>query len=446
MKPTDEELAKRIKSVFEDYNDGLSNQGWEELRKKYPEKENRKFPIWWLTGIAATLLMALGLYFNHTLDTQKVVLHVKQQNKGNSKSSTNANEQPVSTNHQEITKNNPHEEFTSVVRTPIEKERYAAQKIHLVHTNTMVKKQSLGSHTLDIKEVENISTPINNNHIAVANVQAEPKTENRVSQQVVADVDVPTKPTKLSTEDFLNEQTKILAATTNKPHKNNGSVASIDIFTGTFFNYQDHNEAKLSAGLGINANLKLSKNVVLSLGAGISQNKASYQSQVPVSVTNSFMSMSSAKESSYNYPSTNQILAATATNAVSFNAQLLSIDLPMVVKFYPTKKQDFYISTGINSSSYLSQKYTYNYSLSNFAIQNGMAQPKEQVEKSKFKGFDFANSAIIAIGINQNIGKNTLIFEPYYKPAINTMGDMNLKINSAGLNLKFNFNSSAKNP
>ncbi|MNR33694.1 hypothetical protein D3C85_1513870 [compost metagenome] len=116
----------------------------------------------------------------------------------------------------------------------------------------------------------------------------------------------------------------------------------------------------------------------------------------------------------------------------------------MVVKFFPSKKQDFYISTGINSSSYITQKYTYNYNWSNFGVKNGEAQVQQETEKSSLKGFDFANSAIIAIGINQNIGKNVLIFEPYYKPALSTMGDKNLRISSAGLNLKFNFNGNSK--
>ena len=71
---SDEELANQIKSVFEDYDDGLGEQGWSELRKKYPEKDSKKLPIWWLTGIAATLLVVVGLYFSNAFDTEKVIL------------------------------------------------------------------------------------------------------------------------------------------------------------------------------------------------------------------------------------------------------------------------------------------------------------------------------------------------------------------------------------
>jgi hypothetical protein len=124
---------------------------------------------------------------------------------------------------------------------------------------------------------------------------------------------------------------------------------------------------------------------------------------------------------------------------------LLNLDLPIVFKFYPTKKQNFYISTGINSNSYLAQRYDFNYRATNQNINNGQPTFYEETEKSRLNGFNFANSAIFAIGINQKLGKNTsLIFEPYFKPAIGYMGSNNLKINTAGLNLKFNFSKPDK--
>ena len=78
MKTSEEELIQHTKSVFEDYNDGFADHGWAELRKKYPEKERKLLPIWWLTGVAATLLIVVGLYFNDTFEKQHVKLKVQQ--------------------------------------------------------------------------------------------------------------------------------------------------------------------------------------------------------------------------------------------------------------------------------------------------------------------------------------------------------------------------------
>ena len=179
---------------------------------------------------------------------------------------------------------------------------------------------------------------------------------------------------KKSTEEFLKDQSKLLAHNEKNKDKKNQSKTTFEVFTGTFFNYHDNNEAKLSAGLGLNANIEVAKNLVLSVGAGISQNKVSYENKVPAEVT---QSMFAARDVALSLAPSNAPYSATATNDVNFNGRLLSIDLPIAFKFFPTKRQDFYISTGINSSTYLSQKYTYNYNLSNFGIQNGAAQAKQ---------------------------------------------------------------------
>lgn len=453
MKTSDEELAQQIKTVFDDYNDGLSEHGWSELRQKYPEKENKKLPIWWLSGIAATLLIVAGVYLNNVFDTEKVILRADIAPKENPIKENNIVENKNENFSPSDTENTIGKNNSSVAKTHSSNRlnnSFTTERQHLAQNITVTNKKSE-------KEVNNITTTENNgsakpltanenNNQIIASVQIDKHnvTENIAPDKTIDTVEKNAKPTKLSTTDFLNEQSKILAnSNTNKENKQNGrSQTTIDVFTGTFFNYHDDNEAKLSAGVGLNANVKVAKNVVLSFGAGISQNKVSYEHKVPVEVASA---MFESKNAALNAaPSNGTAYSATATNDVSFNGQLLSIDLPMVVKFYPTNKQDFYISTGINSSSYLTQKYTYNYNWSNFNVKNGEEQPQQQVEKSRLKGFDFANSAIFAIGINQNIGKNVLIFEPYYKPALSTMGDKNLRISSAGLNLKFNFNGNSK--
>jgi len=447
MKMSDDELVRQVKSVFEDYDDGLGEQGWTELRQKYPEKESKKLPIWWLTGIAATLLLIVGLYFGNAFDQEKVILQagtIKKKNQSQENTITDKGNRTTNldTASSKAYASQFNKKAQSHQEQPIIKSTTAVSESKVRHPKHTFNEGTVITQNLEVAQVKP-STAVENANLPAVNATKEDHVAPTTTIAKNAITEPVTKP-KLSTEEFLKEQSKVLANSEHKNTKrNHNSKATLDIFTGTFFNYHDDNEAKLSAGLGLNANIKVAKNLVLSLGAGISQNKVSYENKVPVELSQA-MFAARANSLVFDSPTNNATYSVTATNDVNFNGQLLSIDLPMVVKFFPSKKQDFYISTGINSSSYITQKYTYNYNLSNFGVRNGEAQPRQETEKSTFKGFDFANTAIIAIGINQNIGNNILIFEPYYKPALSTMGDKNLRISSAGLNLKFNFNGNLK--
>lgn len=54
----DKKLVDRINSVFENFEDDSAENGWRELRKRYPEKSNRRI-LWWCSSAAAFLLLGL---------------------------------------------------------------------------------------------------------------------------------------------------------------------------------------------------------------------------------------------------------------------------------------------------------------------------------------------------------------------------------------------------
>ncbi|WP_461787783.1 hypothetical protein [Pedobacter sp.] len=451
MKTSEEELIQHTKSVFEDYNDGFADHGWAELRKKYPEKERKLLPIWWLTGVAATLLIVVGLYFNDTFEKQHVKLKV-QQVKGKTRKDADVT---AAKQEEAYAKSKPHKnekntlgsdipasrKNTPTIKNSIARSTYLAKNSTLKSSGAVPKTMINNATAQHIDPVSPIKNTDDQSGLLAVNSTTQDSVVIEKSKAAINYTTTVPPSEKKSTEEFLKDQSKLLAHNEKNKDKKNQSKTTFEVFTGTFFNYHDNNEAKLSAGLGLNANIEVAKNLVLSVGAGISQNKVSYENKVPAEVT---QSMFAARDVALSLAPSNAPYSATATNDVNFNGRLLSIDLPIAFKFFPTKRQDFYISTGINSSTYLSQKYTYNYNLSNFGIQNGAAQAKQQTEESNLGGFDFANNAIIAVGFNQTLGKNILIFEPYYKPALNTMGNKNLRISSAGINLKFNFNGSNK--
>jgi hypothetical protein len=267
--------------------------------------------------------------------------------------------------------------------------------------------------------------------------------------QIVSTPNLSNPVNPITTEEFLKEQSKIAATKAEakvKEKKTKVRNNSYEIFTGTFLNYFGDNDVKVNAGFGLNANLKVSKNLFLSVGAGISQNNIAYQSYTPNQQKGLLYDAAPSYSTNTGGSAVTNTLQAGYISNTKLNAQLLSLDLPITLKFYPTKKQNFYFSTGFNSNSYFAQKYDYTYTLNSSSSFSSSAQSElEKTEKSKFKGFDLANSAIFAIGINQKFGKtNSLTFEPYFKPAIRDMGDKNLRINTVGLNLKLNFGNTNK--
>ena len=50
----DKDLSKRIKEVFDNYEDTSADAGWLELRKKFPEEKERRGLAWlWPRVVAA---------------------------------------------------------------------------------------------------------------------------------------------------------------------------------------------------------------------------------------------------------------------------------------------------------------------------------------------------------------------------------------------------------
>ncbi len=58
----DERLSDKIRDVFDNYDDNLAEDGWKELRKKYPAKTERSPFIYWISSAAAAIVLALGVW------------------------------------------------------------------------------------------------------------------------------------------------------------------------------------------------------------------------------------------------------------------------------------------------------------------------------------------------------------------------------------------------
>lgn len=393
MKET--QLSDHIKTIFETFEDAGAEQGWVALREKYPAQQKRSTLIWWLSGIAASLLFITCMLWLKPGSDKHPTKHaiVSHHNKTATSpltTSRKSQQKPVYTN--SIPGNPDHTKMIAL-------DKSASGTLAVITPPFLVPETTAVTPQVSLKQ----DTASQTAHIAAM---------------------LPDTLKKRSFEDFLNEETK--ANTTNKvAHGKASSLkgTNFELYSATFLNYDANNEAKINLGLGVNAHIPISSRLYLSVGAGISENQLNYKDKIPSSLFSTMQSIG--------------LQNGTPIKNLQINARILNMDFPLAIKFYPTKSKKFYITSGINSSGYLNQQYEQSYQT--VGPPTGNSNNIKQTTTFRFKGFDFASSALFAVGIHQSLGKSTRItFEPFFKPALNGYGVNSLRINTAGLNLKLN--------
>lgn len=136
-------------------------------------------------------------------------------------------------------------------------------------------------------------------------------------------------------------------------------------------------------------------------------------------------------------------------------ADLTSLDLPLNItwKFFSNKTKSYYISGGISSLTYLSEKYsnkTYASELTKITVMSGgketvtykivTKESTEQVTVSSFRTFDFAGRLNLIVGLEQNISSNLYLhIEPYLKLPLSGLASQNMKFITSGITCKISF-------
>jgi hypothetical protein len=136
-------------------------------------------------------------------------------------------------------------------------------------------------------------------------------------------------------------------------------------------------------------------------------------------------------------------------------AEILNLDLPLNItwKFLIRKSSCYYISSGISSIVYLSEKYT-NTSYTQKMVQtvdmmDGEPNISYQLENVKttqeeteppLNTFDFAGRVNIMIGFEQHLSSRLFLhLEPYIKIPLSELGTQNIKYTTSGITCKISF-------
>ena len=136
-------------------------------------------------------------------------------------------------------------------------------------------------------------------------------------------------------------------------------------------------------------------------------------------------------------------------------AELVDLDLPLNItwKFLIRKSTCYYLSSGISSVIYLSEKYTStSYSqkivqtvemdggVPNVTYQLENVKTTEQKTEAPFNTFDFAGRINIMLGFEQHLSSRLFLhLEPYIKIPVSQLATENLRFTTRGITCKISF-------
>lgn len=431
-KMTDRELTDRIRQVFDHYEDSSSSSdGWKSLRKKYPASQQKPVNLWW-TAAAAVLLVAGGIWFS-------MPDHL------NPDHAAISNKPPLAETAPAPRKNRP---AVLPDASPYTESEPEAGKMSS-HTAPVAPVISSYHHPADTSPADALmneadqplltSVPVQETEVNTLITDARPDSSARLASQ---DPDPASRPQTLSgpfvpagpvhSENLSGPDNRFdPPATEDKNRKEQ----IFSVYAGSFFNYADGSEMKLNFGAGLTSDIRIGPNLRLTTGISMAQNTLSYKNGLP-----------SAKSEILRYASPSPgygsgQLATTVRTITNYDASLLSLDIPVSLKYMIIPKENrLYVSAGLVSGTYLAETYVLNYR--NYSIASGtfVSQTKGEEIRKEFQSFDLARTLNLSFGFNTPLSRSqTISVEPFIRYPLGGLGSENLKFGSSGINLRLNF-------
>jgi hypothetical protein len=470
----DDELKRRIRDVFDNFEDTSADEGWLELRKKYPEEQaNRRAIawIWWAAAAMLFLFLGVGLWIlnKNEQSVKYTVKHAKHPQSENlavvkSHGDTNVKTKPLHTiNPAKIIADNTgpaviHKKTSPIIKAPLILNDTADKKVYLTKTADKKPANKLSAQQLATTNRANNSNPdqqllatnqaSNSNPGAVVVKPNQPvntspdqqlATTNQASNSnpgvVVAK---PKQPAKSMADMFAEEQ----ALKTKKTDKS--KTVNFGVYAGTYFNYAKGSNNQVNAGMGVTADIKITENLKLVTGITVAQNSLNFATAVPTSsAQTSFGALSEASAPS-EYSIKSLVTEASVPAFKNYDASLVGLDIPVNLKYeFNPKKIDVYILAGLSSGTFINETYTYQYNYPVLASAS-LQQIQDETSRKSFNGFYFAKTLNLAFGVGYPLGKNHIVLEPFLKYPLDGLGSQNIRFGAGGLNLKFNFQTPKK--
>lgn len=412
MKKTeDQRIADKIRDVFENFEDPSSEQGWQELRKKYPETRTRPLFFWYSSAAAVIAVLFWFFFFNNTSNQTRII--TEKNYASAPKSSQNLQSESSITNQQQVNNN-------------------SADKVHFRVSHVII------NDNIKQQEVEQNSAP------TLFAEGSEPKFEEK-TQELNVPLNSLSEPSMTQNQ---QKQTSELAQNNNQENNNSPGTLKdlktenqekkkvktpknivIGVYAGSFVSYADGSEGNVNLGAGLSSDFRLNRRLKLSTGISLSKNRLSYNENSPSNDYGSFQVSQG-------------IAAGTFTAINDYQAELLNLDIPINLKYSLSPgKNSAYVQAGLSSGTYITERYAINSSSFNSMIGTS-SNPDKQVINKSLEHFDLLRTLNFSFGFNTRIGKNqSLGIEPFVKYPLGNLGSENLRFGSTGINVKLNLNS-----
>lgn len=425
----DERLISRISDVFDNYEDNSANEGWKELRKKFPVKQQRSPLIYWIGSAAAILILAIGFWIglpsNQQEDTTIAKVLLPKERSGLPESPISGAEVGTS-----LENNSPQNSPGSLALKPRKKSRLALASIP---------KETQAAVLETAKHEESTATSQSLVQLVAADSSISSPLKSREPKRVVADpvllANNPEPETKKKTLLDLASEENI----TTKDTRSSRKKVTFGVYAGSFVNYAEGSDNKVNLGAGFSSDIALSKRLKLSTGLAISQNTLSFNgsNDIPEIAQATFsIKIADAVDPSRFIP--------VSYNLNKYNASLLGIDIPLNLKYSLSEnKRDMFVSAGVSSGAFINESYTYYYMRQNMVGSEPAVEDANKVQKD-FGNFDIARMLNLSFGVGYPIGKQKLIIEPFVKYPLKGTGVEHLRFGAGGVNLKLNFETNKK--
>lgn len=438
----DNDLRDRIKQVFDDYHDDTAKEGWLLLREKYPEKKKERAIFWWrMVGVAAFWLLMLNIvlwYRNDKISPKKIAGNHKIERVGS-----------VAT---EVTRTKPiHQDSSSgqvkIQKTGISSVAIAGKQMPVTGIS------SVGTHIIQPPVSSHYQPSIlvdSGSKLVAATTQStitQPytlidsgKTTLGKDNQFPADkkVNVASQQQAVvvskSMQQLFDKEDK--AKKNTDEQQTTAAKVVFGIYSASYVNYAKGSQRQFNNGAGLSSDIKLTANLSISTGIAIGQNSLAYNTTQPPSLQTAALFTKNSK----NFLPSASMLPLLVPTSQNLNASLVNLDIPVNLKYnFNPQTNRTYIVAGLSSGTFINENYNTTYSYNGPG--GSTLQQSQDASHKTFDNFYFAQMLNLAMGVGYPLGKNQLVIEPFFKYPLSGLGDQHILFGSAGLNLKFNFDS-----
>ncbi|HEX8376213.1 MAG TPA: hypothetical protein VF602_00240 [Pedobacter sp.] len=479
----DKKLINRINEVFDDFEDDSANEGWAELRKKFPVSERKSIALWWYSSAAAVLLIASIWLFSNNInpltptDTAQKKKEIRSEkpekqaisdttessppeskiaatdNQARSQSYTRAKRIKLNQKQKSVSlETNKEVEYAESdlnvaggqpIKSNSDKQELSANEKSVIQDQPIATAQNkIDELPLDVASDKYLSEREAIKLDSIKQVASRSVSDSEKKQSIVISQNIPAKePPKLTADKKPNDLANITEKSRSKADKN----VVIGFYAGSFMNYAKGSETSINTGFGVSSDFRLSKKLKLTTGISLAQNSLKFTESVPKEVTtylaldrNNNRSPGALNSQASNFDS--NIISSYSIN--TYDAKLVGLDIPLNIKYsLINKKNLLFISTGFSSNIYINESYNYNY---NYKTGGSNAQNiKNQESKSNFQSYNIGQVVNLSLGFERPFSNNTkLSLEPFLKYPLSGLGSHDLRFGAAGVNLKLNFNRS----